>query len=656
MKNKKACLIGNPNVGKSSLFNFLTGSLQHTGNWTGKTVANEVGKCVYQSVCWDLIDLPGMYSLIYQSPEEEVASDFVFLEKYDLAIVVVDATNLERSMEIILEVLDVTDHVIVCLNLIDEARKRNILVDPQELMEKLQVPVIATSVKEKIGLQELIETMNKEYIWHPKEITHSPKIERYCNYMLPKLSTSKKGVAIKLLLDDKLEKKYELSSETQKILRFYRKYLTKMEIKESYHDYAKTINKDVIERKKEQEKKEDKIWNTLFSNRWTSFPLMLLLLFGILWLTIYFSNIPSEFLFEFFQSLETPIYNLLSFLPSSLLDPLIYGGYRTLYWVVSVMLPPMLIFFPLFSLLEDYGLLPRIAFNLDAPFAKCGSCGKQSLTMCMGLGCNAVGVTGTRIMESKKMRLLSILTNVFMPCNGRFPAMIAIIGMFFVQNNTFLGSIYSALILSIIILGGILLTFLITKILSKVILKKEEPLFILELPSFRRPKILKTIYFAWKEKALHVLVRAIIVSFPAGLFIYFLANVSIEHISLLNYLQNFLEPFGQCLGLDGAIILAFILGFPANEIVIPMLLMIYSGGTMLVEYTSLESLKQIFLINGWTILTAVNFLILSLCHFPCATTMLTIKKETKSFGYTFLAFLLPTCLGILLTFLVNLLF
>lgn len=310
----------------------------------------------------------------------------------------------------------------------------------------------------------------------------------------------------------------------------------------------------------------------------------------------------------------------------------------------------------MFSLLEDYGLLPRIAFNLDQPFAKCGSCGKQSLTMCMGLGCNAVGVTGTRIMESKKMRILSILTNVFMPCNGRFPAMIAIIGMFFVQNTSFLGSLYSAFILSLVIVLGILLTFLVTYFLNFFILKNEKPIFILELPSFRKPKIFKTIYFSIKEKALHVLKRAMIVSFPAGLLIYFLANVTIHDFSILTYLRNFFEPFGLLIGLDGAILLAFLLGLPANEIVIPILLLLYSGGSVLTSYESLDSLKQVFLLNHWTILTALNFLIFSLCHFPCATTLLTIKKETNSWFYTILAFVLPTFIGVCLCFLMNLLF
>ena len=653
MKKKKACLIGNPNVGKSSIFNTLTGSLQHTGNWTGKTDANKKGIFEYLDTEWELIDLPGTYSLIGESPEEKIASKFVLEGKYDVAIVIADATNLERSIKIILEVIDVQENVIVCLNLMDEAEKRNIFIDEKKLAKNLKVPVILTSAKEKRGFKELLDTMNHLENLSPYTLKHTAKIERFCAYFLPKIESKKKGKAISLLYT---ENQNLLSIEDQKILFFYTKYITFKEIRESYHENAKQILNGVIERKEEKEKKEDRFWNFLFSNRFTSFPLMMLILFGILWLTIYFSNIPSDLLFKFFEFLEKPLYQILSFIPSFLLDPLIYGGYRTLYWVVSVMTPPMLIFFPLFSLLEDYGLLPRIAFNLDKPFSKCGSCGKQSLTMCMGLGCNAVGVTGARIMESKKMRILAILTNVFMPCNGRFPAMICIIGMFFINDHTLKGSLFSAFILSVIILGGILLTFLVTKILNFFLLKEEKPIFILELPSFRKPKILRTIYFSIKEKALHVLKRAMVVSFPAGLLIYFLANITVSNTSLLMYLKDFLNPLGLLMGLDGAILLAFLLGLPANEIVIPIVMLIYSGGSMLVNYESLESLKLLFIENHWTWLTALNFLIFSLSHFPCATTLLTIKKETNSFFYMFLAFLLPTIIGILLCVLTTTIF
>jgi len=650
--DKKVCLIGNPNVGKSSLFNILTNKNQHTGNWTGKTVDAESGMFVYKNNIWEVIDLPGTYSLIGESEEEKITSEYVLNKNYDLAIVVADATNIERSMTLILEVLDVTQNIIVALNLKDEAKKRNIKIDTKKLEKKLGIKIIETSMKEKTGLEDLCNEMSSfEENKNCLEIERTKKILDYLDWVSPKIEN--KGLALKCLTDNEISSTY-LKEKDQKLIKFWRSRLHRIDILESYQYGSEKILLDVVERKAEKEKKEDKIWNKILTNKKTSFPFMLCLLFIILWLTIYFSNIPSDLLFRFFKYLEPIIYEIFSFLPEFLKNPLIYGGYRTLYWVVSVMLPPMMIFFPLFSLLEDYGLLPRIAFNLDKPFQKCGSCGKQSLTMCMGLGCNAVGVTGARIMESKKMRLLSILTNVFMPCNGRFPAMISVITMFFVKEHSILGSMKASLILLLFILLGILLTFLTTKLLNHFILKNEEPIFILELPSFRKPKIWKTIKNSWKEKAFHVLKRAMIVSFPAGIIIFILANTTINQISLFNYLKNFLNPFGLLIGLDGVIILAFLLGLPANEIVIPILLLGYFGGTTLVEYSSLESLKQVLILNGWTITTAINYLIFSLCHFPCATTLLTIKKETNSWFYTFISFLLPTIVGILLCYLITL--
>ncbi len=649
--HKKVCLIGNPNVGKSSLFNILTHKNQHTGNWTGKTVENEVGEFVYKNVTWEIVDLPGTYSLIGESEEEKIASSFVLKGDYDVALVVADATNLERSLTLILEVLDVTKNVVVALNLMDEAKLKNIQIDVEKLKEFLDVPVIPTSMKNVQGLTLLCDTLNNERKPSQIKIVHQEKIKHYLDWILEKKDFSQ-GMALHYLR----ENHFGGNEKEEHILKFYQKYISRVEVILSYHAFGQDIMKEVIHRDNEKEKREDRFWNHILTNKKTCIPFFILLFFFLLFLTIYLSNFPSEWLFSFFEQLEPWLFKVLSFLPESILNPLLLGGYRTLYWVVSVMLPPMMIFFPLFAILEDYGLLPRIAFNLDKPFQKCGSCGKQSLTMCMGLGCNAVGVTGTRIMESKKMRILSILTNVFMPCNGRFPAMICMIQMFLVRDHSFFGSLWASCILLFIILFGVLLTFLVTKLLNFFLFKDEKPMFIMELPSFRRPKIWKTIKSAWKEKAFHVLKRAMVVSFPAGLLIYFLANIEVGGLTIFESIQNFLNPFGLSLGLDGAILLAFILGLPANEIVIPILLLGYARTGALTEYESLMSLKMILVGNGWTILTAINFLILSLCHFPCATTLLTIKKESGSILYTFLAFMIPTLIGIFLCFLMNLIF
>ncbi len=648
--HKRVCLIGNPNVGKSSLFNQLTHKNQHTGNWTGKTVENEVGEFVYQDTLWEVIDLPGTYSLIGESEEEKIASRFVLEKNYDVALLVADATNLERSLILILEVLDVTKNVIVALNLMDEAQYKNIFIDVEALSQFLDVPVIPTSMIHSKGLENLCNELNKTHKESNIDIIHMDKINHYFEW-ISSINNKSNGVLLSYLREGYPNK---MNEKEKTIFHFYQKYITRIDVIESYQAFGKKILAKVLNRKEEKEKKEDQFWNSLLSNKKFSYPFLLLLFFFLLFLTIYLSNIPSEWLFSFFEGFEGIFLKIFSFLPNSLLHGLVYGGYRTLYWVVSVMLPPMMIFFPLFALLEDYGLLPRIAFNLDKPFKKCGSCGKQSLTMCMGLGCNAVGVTGARIMESKKMRLLSILTNVFIPCNGRFPAMICVISMFFITDRSFLGSIFASFLLLMIILLGVFITFLVTKILDRFILKNEKPMFILELPSFRRPNLWSTIKNAWKEKALHVLKRAMVVSFPAGILIYILANVKIQGVPLFASITHLFNPFGLFIGLDGVILLAFLLGLPANEIVIPILLLGYTSSGVLANYESLEQLKNIFILNGWTLFTAIRFLLLSLCHFPCATTLLTIKKETNSWFYVFLSFLIPTVIGLFLCFIVSL--
>ena len=446
------------------------------------------------------------------------------------------------------------------------------------------------------------------------------------------------------------------SNRELSIIRFYKHYITRYEILSSYYSYASSCILGVVNRKGVKEKWEDALLNKLFTGKFTGFVMMTLLLFFLLWLTIFFSNIPSDFLMNFFSSLEPLLCQILSFLPDVIVDPLVFGGYRTLYFVVSVMTPPMLIFFPLFSLLEDYGVLPRIAFNLDQPFSKCGSCGKQSLTMCMGLGCNAVGVTGARIMENKKMRILAILTNVFMPCNGRFPAMICMIQMFFITDHSIFGSLWAAAILCGIILFGIFLTFCVTKVLNHFLFKNEEVMFIMELPTFRKPKILATIVTSIKDKALDVLKRAIVISFPAGLLLFFASNITVSGTSIFGWLVQLFTPFGHLIGVDGVVLLSFLFGLPANEIVIPIMMMGYLGSGSLATYDSVETLRNILVLHGWNQLVALKFLILLLCHFPCATTLMTIKKETNSTFYTILAFLLPTVIGLGLCFLLTLLF
>ena len=382
---------------------------------------------------------------------------------------------------------------------------------------------------------------------------------------------------------------------------------------------------------------------------------MLALLFLCFYLTIIGANYPSSFLFSFFASFESPITNFLVSLsfPSFLVSLIVDGIYKTLYWVVSVMLPPMLIFFPMFTFLENLGVLPRIAFNMDRAFSKCKACGKQALTMCMGIGCNAVGVTGARIIDSKRERIIATLTNVFMPCNGKFPSLIAIITIFFVGLNQEYGSLFCAGIITIFLFLGILLTFLVSFILSKTILKGEPSHFTLELPPYRMPKILDTIIYSVKNRALFVLGRAVSVAIPAGIILWVIANTQIQGISILAYLVQFLDPVGFALGLDGVILLALLLGFPANEIVVPIMLMGYLSTNTLIEMDNLEALRNILVSNGWTIKTALCFITLFLYRFPCSTTLLTIYKETKSKFYTVLSVLIPLSIGVILCLVIN---
>lgn len=673
--------MGNPNVGKSTVFNEITGSHQHTGNWTGKTVDIAKGRFYYKFTDYELVDLPGTYSLLSSSEEERLARDYLCFEEYDCVVCVVDATNLLRNLNLVLQVMEVTDKIIVLLNLSDEAKKKNIEVDTDHLSKLLGVPVIKATARSGKGINELLEKIhlisNNTMINEPKTLFYSNSIEsavhRVQRGLKGNIETNKnlRFFALRLLennagFNDSFKEHFgadifhngsvrgnlnTAKSDLEKLGYNNEKYIRS--ITASIFDKASSIAEQTVKSLPSKKERMEKALDKILMGKYTSIPVMLLLFGAVLWITIAGSNYPSDFLRGVFDSFETWMADSLIGIGVSetVVSLLVNGILKVLLWVVAVMLPPMAIFFPLFALLEDFGILPRIAFNLDGAFERCGACGKQALTTCMGYGCNAVGVTGCRIIDSPRERIVAVITNSLTPCNGRFPLLIAIISMFFCDN-----SVVSAVILLGLISVSMLTTFAASKILTSTVLKGVSSSFVLELPPYRKPKILTLIGDTIRKKIIFVLLRAVVVAAPAGLIIWILANINVADTTLLCKIAEMLDPVGRFIGLDGVILLAFILGFPANEIVIPIALMAYLSTGEMSDYTSLESLKTILTDNGWTWVTALCTCIFSMFHFPCSTTLLTIWKETKSVKWTLLSVITPLAAGVIICTLINLIF
>ena len=600
----EVALVGNPNVGKSTIFNVLTGMHQHTGNWAGKTVANASGEYEYSKDKYKLIDLPGTYSLISKSEEEEIAKKYICSGTADCIVIVVDAVKLETNLYLVKQILEIQDKVIVCVNLLDEANKKGIHIDLKMLEKELKVPVIGVIAKKKKTLERLLKKI--------EDVSHLENVPENINHEKKQIETI---------------------------------------VKE-----AEEICKKVVKLEKQNYNERDEKIDKILTSKLTGIPIMLLFLALIFWLTIVGANYPSELLSDLFTHIEEGLMRFCANMntPRFLSGMLITGMFRTTAWVISVMLPPMAIFFPLFVLLEDFGYLPRIAFNLDNVFRKAKTTGKQALTMCMGFGCNAAGIIGCRIIGSTREKIIAMLTNSFVPCNGRFPILITISSIFIggIVANEYASAVSTIAVIGIIIFG-IIMTLIISNILSRTILKGEGTSFVLELPPYRRPQIIKVITRSIFDKTIYVLLRAVKVAAPAGIVIWLMANINIGGLNILEYVANFLEPLGRIMGLDGYILTAFILGLPANEIVLPLILMCYLSNSEIIKLEDITQIGEILKANGWNLLTAINVMIFTLLHFPCSTTLLTIKKEAGSIKWMLLAFAIPTVCGIIVCTLTN---
>lgn len=669
-------LAGNPNVGKSTLFNLLTGLKQHVGNWPGKTVARAEGGFGYGGQRMKVVDLPGTYSLLAHSPEEQIARDHLLFGGSDATIVLVDATAVERNLNLVLQILQIHDRVVVALNLMDEARRRGMEIDHRSLARELGVPVVPIVARTGEGVGHLLDAVGELVAGRTKVRARQVPLDARLDAPVRALSdelgrrfpglTSTRWVALRLLdgdpsvrdgladgtltagrapaatavaeiLDHAERARAQLGAETKDRL-----------VESLFRDAERIAQKVMVEAGIGARDFQARLDRVLTSRLWG--PLVMVGgLTLVFWITIVGANVPSQLLFDAlfwlgdrgraaFEGLGAPWW-----LTGFVWD----GAYRALAWVVAVMLPPMAIFFPVFTLLEDLGYLPRVAFNLDWLFAKAGAHGKQALTMAMGLGCNAAGVIAARVIESPRDRLIAILTNNFVPCNGRWPTLIMVATVLVAASFTpAVASLAAAGAVIGVTLLGVAVTLIVSWALSKTVLRGVPSAFVLELPPYRRPNVLRILHTSLIDRTLFVLWRAVVMSVPAGALIWVLGNVHAGGTSLAEHVRLALEPLGGAVGLDGAILLAYIVAIPANEIVVPTLIMIYTGTGMMTEIETLSELREVLVTGaGWTLLTAVNLMLFSVLHNPCSTTIWTIWSETRSVKWTVLGTLMPLAIA-----------
>ena len=690
---KLIALAGCPNVGKSTLFNALTGLSQHTGNWPGKTVEQARGhfRTALYSCC--LVDTPGAYSLSPHSPEEEITRDFLCFGGAEAVIAVCDASCLARSLPLVLQILEAKPRTLLCVNLMDEAERFGIELDLKTLSEELGIPVVGVTARDKRTLSALTEALDR-LLGGPGPSFHAPvlypePLEAVLQTLEPLmrkvscLSLPARYLSLRLLEKDPAFSEdsflcphsfsgenpaaVDALSDAQKTLLAagFTEQKLQDSVAASLLHRAEELSRKAVKADDGKGQKKTQKLDRILTGKLFGYPAMLLLLALTLFITIEGANYPSRLLSSLLFRAEEQLASLFFCLhaPEWLTGLLVRGAYRVTAWVVSVMLPPMAIFFPLFTFLEDAGYLPRVAYNLDHAFQRCRSCGKQALTLCMSFGCNAVGVTGCRIIDSPRERMIAILTSSFVPCNGRFPTLIALLTMFFAgapltpsgagsSGNGVPSGLLPALLLTALTAGSVAAALFASRLLSHTLLKGMPSSFTLELPPYRRPQAGKILVRSLLDRTFFVLCRAVSAAAPAGILIWLLANITFNGVSILSLLSQWLTPFASVFGLDGTILLAFILGLPANEIVVPVLLMAYLEQETLVEAGSLLSLRELLVSRGWTAVTAACMLVFTLFHWPCATTLLTVRRETGSLRWTVLAALLPTAFGLLLCFLI----